>query len=141
MSQTVMVGTRVSPDTEQRIKQLAEQMGITPARLIGNAIAQYLGDDVAPSPVDRLSELEQTVSALNRRISGLSQLKKSPENRLQDTSKESRVSLDVSDSVKADCPKCQSDRTRREGRGKVRTNGTRSQRFLCRDCGNLFAIG
>ena len=128
---TVMVGTRVTTNIKQRIKALAEKMGITPSRIIGNAIAAYLGDEVAPSPVDRLHDLEQIVFALNDRISKLSQPKSSRENALQDAAKE----------IPVQCPDCGSGSTRKEGQGKLRKDGTRSQRVLCRDCGKLSAIG
>lgn len=59
-----MVGTRVTTNIEQQIKRLAEKMGTTPSRIIGNAIAAYLGDTPSPSLADRVAELERTVSAL-----------------------------------------------------------------------------
>ncbi|MBN8563424.1 MAG: hypothetical protein J0L70_23080 [Leptolyngbya sp. UWPOB_LEPTO1] len=131
---TVMVGTRVSTNIEQRIKQLAEKMGITPARLIGNAIALYLGDEVAPSPVDQLSELEQTVSALNRRISNLAQPLEIDEQltalKRELADMRSRIDKISAPVIRPRCPECNWHQPRKNG---TRSDG--SQQWICNRCG------
>lgn len=70
---TVMVGTRVTTDIEQRLRQESVKTGLTTSRIIANAIAKYFGDEITPSPSERLHELETIVARLNGKISSMTQ--------------------------------------------------------------------
>lgn len=116
---------------------------ITNTESIALSPAQKMTIDIA---IESLEFLKQVAIATKKPIGSLERtdLEKCVdlpfENRLEDASKDISLRLHIADGIKPNCPNCQSDRTRREGLGKLKKNGERSQRYKCRDCDKTFSI-
>ncbi len=133
---------RLDDDRWNSFRQECDRRGTTSSSAIVQFVEWFsIGGEVPAA--EKSSPLNDRISAIEHQIGEILQTlsKTSSQNRLQRASKESSVRLDVQDGDKPLCPVCESSAIRREGRGKLRRDGSRSQRYFCRDCSKLWTIG
>jgi RHH-type rel operon transcriptional repressor/antitoxin RelB len=74
MAESPMVGARVPQDWQQQIIALAAASGRKEAEIVRDAIAQYLGKTDPTAVKGAISDLQERVASLERKLAGLGRL-------------------------------------------------------------------
>lgn len=74
MSKSLMVGARVPYDWQQQIQEIASAAGRKEAEIVREALAQYLGQTDSSSVKGALEDLQDRVTNLEQKLSGLGRL-------------------------------------------------------------------
>ncbi len=69
-----MVGARVPQDWQQQISAIALAAGRKEAEIVRDAIAQYLGKTDPTAVKGAISDLQERVASLERKLAGLGRL-------------------------------------------------------------------
>ncbi len=71
MAESPMVGARVPQEWHQQIQQIAAAAGRKEAEVVREAIAQYLGQTDPAAVKGAISDLQERLTAVERKLSGL----------------------------------------------------------------------
>ena len=71
MAESPMVGARVPQDWQQQISALALAAGRKEAEIVREALAQYLGKTDPTAVKGAISDLQERVASLERKLAGL----------------------------------------------------------------------
>jgi RHH-type rel operon transcriptional repressor/antitoxin RelB len=74
MAESPMVGARVPQDWQQQISAIALAAGRKEAEIVRDAIAQYLGKTDPTAVKGAISDLQERVASLERKLAGLGRL-------------------------------------------------------------------
>ncbi|MBD1847017.1 CopG family transcriptional regulator [Cyanobacteria bacterium FACHB-63] len=159
-----LAACKIPSEWLQKIDVMAREAGVNRSDILKQAIAQFIGESSQPTQNEALTSLTERIDRLESLVSELLETPSkqgfTPVNAAK--SVESHLDANQSDSDKRTnasimpltpvirhsqgtnsppCPKCSSDRTRFEGKGKLRRDGTRSQRIMCLDCKQTSSFG
>ncbi len=74
MAESPMVGARVPQDWQQQISAIAHSAGRKEAEIVRDAIAQYLGKTDPKAVKGAITDLQERVASLERKLAGLGRL-------------------------------------------------------------------
>lgn len=143
---TQQIGVRLPNELVERLDARAKEKGVTRTDIITELLESGLG--VKHVKDDRLSLLESKLNEIELSLEALSSALPKPKNdrfsvvRSLPPPRENGLERTRNDSTASDapaCPKCPHKPMRREGRGKRRKDGTRSQRWKCKECGAMIS--
>ena len=141
MSKLEFVGTKIPSEWIQKLKQLTEETGKTQSAIVRDAIAAAIGvnQETKVNPLrSELDDLKARVTVLEEitRLSTVNQTEK--QDRIIKVNLINPIAAVTTNSepivLSHKCPRCGSVQYRSNGKGQLRSDGTRGQRLKCVAC-------